>query len=59
MFKTINQGICRIPAMRRSFAAKIPANNNLLGYIQKYQRDGYRVASNIDPTGINAYSKKK
>jgi hypothetical protein len=39
--------------MSRNFAAKIPYNNNLQGYIQKFQSDGYRIANNIDPTGLN------
>lgn len=41
---------------KAAFAARIPYCNNLVGYIQQYQRDGYRVASNIDPTGISQRS---
>jgi len=40
-------------SQKAAFAARIPYCNNLVGYIQQYQRDGYRVASNIDPTGIS------
>ena len=35
--------------MRFSSSQKIPYDSNLLGFIQKYQREGYRVASNLNP----------
>jgi hypothetical protein len=43
----------------RLFAAKIPQNNNLQGLVELYQREGYRVANNVDPTGLNNYHEKK
>jgi len=47
----------RTPINRGSFQAfgssvKIPKSNNVIGYIRKYQRDGYKVASNVDPLGL-------
>lgn len=35
--------------MRFSASQKIPYDSNLLGFIKKYQGEGYRVASNMNP----------
>jgi len=46
----------------RAFSSKvkIPQSNNVGGYIRKYQREGYKVASNVDPLGLyNPASKRK
>ena len=43
----------RLASRTFSSGVKIPATTNLTGYISKYQREGYRIASNINPLFAN------
>jgi 2-oxoglutarate dehydrogenase complex dehydrogenase (E1) component-like enzyme len=36
---------------------KIPHSSNLWGYIEKYQRDGFRIASSINPLFPNSSAR--